>query len=121
MGFKRWLMRTNRSDRTFREEMWKQLVDQNAHMWWGLATGFVPWGAETLFSTYVSPGAGALALGIGTVLSLASICGWIYREWEQARDGSHTVWDPYLDSFVYIVGVVGGVLGSVFFALALTN
>jgi len=46
--------------------------------------------------------------------------GWWFREKKQGEDGSHLVWDPYLDDlFFYVaqpVGIAMGILVLVFLA-----
>jgi hypothetical protein len=62
-----------------------------------------------------------MAYLIGVVLAAGSITGWVLREREQLKDGSHTWWDPWLDSGVFAVAVIVGVLGSLLLALGTTS
>jgi hypothetical protein len=106
----------NRSGRTPKQELKKQLIDQFAHFWWGAATGALPGVAGWGFA-YVGPAASTAGYSLGVLLAVGSIGGWILREKEQASDGSHVWWDPWLDSGVFVVSVIGGVLGSLLLAL----
>jgi hypothetical protein len=99
----------NRSGRTAKEELKKQLVDQPLHALWGLATGALP-GVAGWGLAYVGPSVAA-----------GSVTGWVLREREQLKDGSHTWWDPWLDSGVFAAAVIVGVLGSLFLALGTTS
>jgi hypothetical protein len=112
MGFKDWVMAGNRSDRTFGEEMKKQIVDQIGHGAWGWGTTFVPIAALAL-SWWVLVG--------GVPAVVGSNVGWRLREKRQAADGSHVWWDPYADDLFFylgqLVGVASGVLLLVFAAI----
>jgi hypothetical protein len=113
----------NRSGRTPKQELKKQLIDQFAHFWWGAATGALPGVAGWGFA-YVGPAASTAGYSLGVLLAVGSIGGWILREKEQGRDGSHLLWegapewlDPALDSAVFLVAIIAGVLGSLLLAL----
>ena len=117
MGFKDWVMEGNRSDRTFAQEIKKQIPDQFGHGAWGWGTCFVPcvgWWGLARWNIW-------LPLVFGAVIIVGSNVGWRLRERKQAEDGSHVRWDPYLDDFCYyagqLVGIASGIILLVFAAL----
>lgn len=93
-----------------KSEAAKQIIDQTAHALWGVATGAAPfllgWGAGT------SRPASIAGYVIGTLLAVASLVVWTWREKSQWDDpdhpGAHVWWDPYLDSGVFLAFVVIG-------------
>jgi hypothetical protein len=92
-----------------RSEGKKQVLDQFAHALWGIATGIVAFAAGLLGKKWL--------IG-GILIAIGSIAGWVAREWWQIVDpkhpGSHVWWDPYLDSGVFAVAVLGGVLLGIY-------
>ena len=92
----------NRSGRTPTEELKKQLVDQPLHGLWGAASGLAPWvGALVAERSQLAWNDHLVGFTVGSALLLGSVAGWVVREVAQAKDGSHTWWDPWLDSGIF--------------------
>jgi len=117
----KWWEAPNRSGRTLKEEIKKQIPDQIAHWWWGFPTGAAPvvcwWGIPWWGASLV------------TLLAVGSVVAWVLRERAQRLDpehpGSHVSWDPAMDNgFFYggiAMGVIFGILIAVFVSLAKTS
>ena len=103
-------------------EAGKQIGDQSAHFIWGLATGAIQCGpAWGIWVASHGTGQTLGALAIGVLLAAGSWAFWTLREGKQREGelqhdgtyrgtGSHTPWDPYLDTgifaFAFAVGTV---------------
>lgn len=88
----------------------KQAVDQTLHALWGFSTGLLPF-----LAAWGLGWAGAL---VGGILSASSVAFWLWREVYQWTDeehpGAHIWWDPYLDTGIFTLAVIGGALCGVF-------